>query len=144
MSQPIYILTSDIPSPAPQTSQTPPKPTGERDGTQYTGASFDAEPPQPISSPPNAAPTQPEPIAIGKKTLQRVPVDAKFLKAQMSGMIAILEEIFAEAETKQGMRLQEVELSVEINGAGEVSLLGTGASLENTGAITLTFTRSTP
>ncbi|MGA1262957.1 MAG: Pepco domain-containing protein [Prochlorothrix sp.] len=94
--------------------------------------------------PPPIPPNPPEPIAIGKKTLQRVPVDAKFLKAQMSGMIAILEEIFAEAETKQGMRLKEVELSVEINGAGEVSLLGTGASLENTGAITLTFTRSTP
>ena len=56
-------------------------------------------------------------------------------------MIATLEALFEEAEQKQGMRLSEVELSVEINGSGEVSLLGTGASLANTGAITMTFTR---
>uniref|UniRef100_UPI00333F3BDB Pepco domain-containing protein n=1 Tax=Prochlorothrix hollandica TaxID=1223 RepID=UPI00333F3BDB len=89
-------------------------------------------------------PAPPEPITLGKTTLKRVPVDAQLLKAQMSGLIATLESLFEEAETKQGMQLSEVELSVEINGSGEISLLGTGAKLENTGGITMTFKRKSP
>ncbi len=83
-----------------------------------------------------------EAVKVGKKSLKRVPVDAQLLKSQMSGMIATLEELFAEAEQKQGMQLTKVELSVTINGKGEVSILGTGASLANTGAVTMTFARN--
>ena len=39
------------------------------------------------------------------------------------------------------MQLNEVTLSVEINGEGQVSLVGTGGKLGNKGGITLKFTR---
>ena len=141
-SQTLYIITTDSPDPdgsKPDSAKpdSPPHPTGGRNSA-YTGPTFAA--PQPIT--PQPAP--PEPITVGTKTLKRVPVDAQLLKAQMSGLIATLESLFEEAETKQGMQLSEVELSVEINGSGEISLLGTGAKLENTGGITMTFKRKSP
>lgn len=103
--------------------------TGERDGSETKNPFDETEPPT---------------IQIGSQRLKRVPIDAKLLKAQMSGMIATLEALFEEAEQKQGMQLSEVQLSVEINGSGEVSILGSGASLGNTGAIAMTFTRRQP
>ena len=49
----------------------------------------------------------------------------------------------AERQTTQspGMRLDEIELSVEINGEGEVKLLGTGGKAGGKGAIKLKFKR---
>ena len=41
------------------------------------------------------------------------------------------------------MQLEEVELVVEVNGKGQVSLLGTGGELGGKGAITLKFKRKT-
>ncbi|WP_416669727.1 Pepco domain-containing protein [Egbenema bharatensis] len=40
--------------------------------------------------------------------------------------------------------LDEVELSVEMNAQGQVSILGNGGSLSNRGAIKLKFKRSHP
>ncbi len=104
--------------------------------TNPTGGRDDQESSNPFDNEPEAKPVQ-----VGNKKLKRVPVDAKLLKAQMSGMIATLETLFEEAEHKKGLSLSEVQLSVEINGKGEVSILGSGATLGNTGAITMTFTR---
>ena len=73
---------------------------------------------------------------------QRVPVDAAALKSQMNGLLKVVGGLFEEAEQQTGMQLNEVTLSVEINGQGKVSLLGTGGKLGNRGGITLKFTRS--
>ena len=72
---------------------------------------------------------------------KRVPLDAKALKAQMQGMISTVNELFDQATSQTGLQLNEVELSVEINAEGQVSLIGTGGKVSNKGGITLKFTR---
>jgi hypothetical protein len=72
---------------------------------------------------------------------QRVPLDAQALKAQMDGLLAIVGDLFGQAEAQTGLKLSEVELSVEINAEGQVSLVGNGGKLGNTGGITLKFIR---
>ncbi|MBD1806280.1 hypothetical protein H6F98_12565 [Microcoleus sp. FACHB-SPT15] len=72
---------------------------------------------------------------------KRVPIDAVALKAQMSGLLKVVGELFDQAEQQSGMKLNEVQLSVEINAEGQVSLVGTGGKVANKGGITLKFTR---
>jgi hypothetical protein len=72
---------------------------------------------------------------------KRVPIDAVALKAQMSGLLKVVGDLFDQAEQKTGMKLSEVEVSVEINAEGQVSLVGTGGKVSNKGGITLKFTR---
>ena len=72
---------------------------------------------------------------------KRVSLDAQALKVQMESMLAIMNDIFSQAETQTGLRLEEVELSVEINAEGQVSIVGNGGKLGNTGGMTLRFTR---
>ncbi|MDA0267842.1 MAG: hypothetical protein O3A14_13000 [Cyanobacteria bacterium] len=101
--------------------------TGERDGKD-TGASFGQEPPR----------------GTTLKTLakrQRVSLDAQALKAQMSSMLAIMDDVFSEANSRTGLRLDAVELSVEINAEGQISIVGNGGKLGNSGGMTLKFTR---
>jgi len=42
------------------------------------------------------------------------------------------------------MQLDEIELSVEISGEGEIKLMGTGGKAGSKGAIKLTFKRAEP
>ncbi|MGL5083150.1 MAG: Pepco domain-containing protein [Microcoleaceae cyanobacterium] len=79
---------------------------------------------------------------VGGLFKRRVPVDALALKSQMNGLLNVVGDLFDEAEQQTGMQLTEVTLSVEINGEGKVSLVGTGGTLGNKGGITLKFTRS--
>ena len=72
---------------------------------------------------------------------KRVPLDALALKAQMDGLIKVVGELFSQADVQTGMTLSEVELSVEINAEGQVSLVGNGGKLGSTGGITLKFVR---
>ena len=72
---------------------------------------------------------------------KRVPIDALALKAQMDGLLNVVGELFGQADQQTGMKLNEVELSVEINAEGQVSLVGNGGKLGNTGGITLKFIR---
>lgn len=72
---------------------------------------------------------------------QRVSLDANALKTQMEGLLAIINSLFDQATTQTGLQLNEVELSVEINAEGQVSLVGNGVKLGNTGGITLKFVR---
>ncbi len=99
--------------------------TGERSG-EDTGGSF-----------------VPRTIATEKTlaTRKRVALDAQTLKVQMENMIAIVNDLFSQADTTTGLRLDEVELSVEINAEGQISLVGNGGKLGNSGGITLKFTR---
>jgi len=78
---------------------------------------------------------------VGKVFKERKTLDATLLKQQMSGLLKVVGSLFEEAEQQTGMQLTEVELSVEISGEGEVSLVGNGAKLGNQGGITLKFTR---
>ncbi|MEM8809772.1 MAG: hypothetical protein AAGF01_27440 [Cyanobacteria bacterium P01_G01_bin.38] len=55
---------------------------------------------------------------------ERVPLDAQALKGQMQGMLAIVNDLFDQANTANaGLQLNEVELSVEINAEGQVRAL---------------------
>lgn len=74
-------------------------------------------------------------------TRKRVPLDAQALRTQMEGLMSVVGDMFQQAEATTGMKLETVELSVEINAEGQVSLVGNGGKLGNTGGITLKFTR---
>lgn len=76
----------------------------------------------------------------------RTRVSAKDLKANLTEFLAVVEEAFdrAEASRSKKMQLDELKLSVEINGQGEVSLLGTGGKIGGKGAIELKFKRKEP
>jgi hypothetical protein len=75
---------------------------------------------------------------------QRVPLDAVALKTQMNGLLQVVSEVFDQANLQTGLQLDEVELSVEINAQGQVSILGSGGSLSDKGAIKLKFKRANP
>lgn len=78
-------------------------------------------------------------VVTGQK---RVPLDAKALKAQMQGMLSVINDLFDQATVQTGLQLDEVELSVEINAEGQLSLVGNGGKLSNKGGIKLKFVRS--
>jgi hypothetical protein len=73
---------------------------------------------------------------------QRVPLDAAALKAQMNGLLQVVSDVFDQASSQSELQLDEVELSVEINAQGQVSIMGNGGSLSDKGAIKLKFKRA--
>jgi hypothetical protein len=69
-------------------------------------------------------------------------VSAQTLQQNMTEFLSVVESAFEKAEQSQvKMQLEEVELVVEVNANGQVSLLGTGGELGGKGAITLKFKR---
>ena len=73
---------------------------------------------------------------------QRTRITSADLKNNMSEFLEVVEEAFETAEKpKSQMRLEELELSIEINAEGQVSLLGNGSKAGAKGAITLKFKR---
>ncbi len=72
---------------------------------------------------------------------KRVSLDAQALRAQMESMLAIVNDLFSQADTNPGLRLDEVELSVEISAEGQLSIVGNEGKLGNSGGIKLKFTR---
>lgn len=73
---------------------------------------------------------------------KRSRISVEDLKANMGEFLDVVQEAFEKAEKPDfKMQLEEIELSVEINGEGQVSLLGTGGKIGSKGAITLTFKR---
>jgi hypothetical protein len=73
---------------------------------------------------------------------QRVPLDAVALKVQMQGLLQVVGDVFDQASRQSGLQLDEIELAVEINAEGQVSLLGNGGKLADKGAIKLKFKRA--
>ena len=57
----------------------------------------------------------------------------------MSGLFSHAEQ---QVSSKSGLKLDEIEVTVEINGEGEVKLLGTGGKVGTKGGITLRFKRT--
>ena len=78
--------------------------------------------------------------AAGAKAM---PVSFEKLKQNAGDFLDMVGELFERADRQQpvGMKLDEVELAVEINGEGQLSLMGTGGKVGGKGAITLKFKR---
>lgn len=80
-------------------------------------------------------------------TLKLQPVDPEKLKQEWNRTMNFVGQLIQQAEQQAGgefgMQLDEVTLAVEINGKGQVNLLGACSSEANgKGAITLKFKRS--
>jgi hypothetical protein len=78
---------------------------------------------------------------IGASIMRRVGVNADALKAQMAELLSGLGHVFEHSDDIAGVQLEAVELAVEINSEGQVSIIGTGVKLGGRGAIKLTFKR---
>jgi hypothetical protein len=80
----------------------------------------------------------------GTKT-DAVKVSTQKLEQEMTHFLQVVGRLFNRAEQQakvnSGMQLEEIELSVEISGEGEVKLIGSGAKASGKGAIKLTFKR---
>jgi hypothetical protein len=73
---------------------------------------------------------------------ERSQVDVSKLKGEMKGFLKAMREMLDEADPPEAkIRLDEVELSVEINGEGQVSLFGVGGKAGGKGAMTFKFKR---
>lgn len=74
-------------------------------------------------------------------------VSADKLEAKMSEFLRVVGRVFKNAEKEanlsSGFCLDEIQLSLEVNGEGEVKLIGTGGKAGAKGAITLKFKRET-
>ncbi|WP_315788855.1 Pepco domain-containing protein [Fischerella sp. JS2] len=69
-------------------------------------------------------------------------VEVDQLKQEMSGFLQAMREILEEADSPNSkIQLEEVELSVEINGEGKISLFGVGGKAGGKGAMTFKFKR---
>lgn len=67
------------------------------------------------------------------------------LETEMSKFLRMTTRIFNQAEehkSQSGLQLEEIELAVEINGSGQVKLVGTGGTAGAKGAIKLKFKRA--
>jgi hypothetical protein len=75
-----------------------------------------------------------------------VKVDAQTLEQNMAHFLQVVGRLFSRAEQQANskMQLEEIELSVEISGEGEVKLIGSGVKASGKGAIKLTFKRQEP
>ncbi|WP_448597819.1 Pepco domain-containing protein [Thermoleptolyngbya sp.] len=74
---------------------------------------------------------------------QRTPVSTDALEQNMSSFLSrmgrVLNRARQSAAEVAGMELEEIVLSVEVSGEGQVNLLGTGGRLGTSGGMTLTF-----
>jgi hypothetical protein len=108
----IYVIT-DEPS------------TGSRDGS-ITRNPYDDHPPR--------TPTAGRP---------GIPVSAEKLEQGMAEFLQTMGRVIKHAQTRAtelgSMELDEIELSVEVNGEGQLSLLGSGTKIGGSSAMTLRF-----
>ncbi|MBC1281130.1 hypothetical protein GNF10_35705, partial [Nostoc sp. UCD121] len=74
---------------------------------------------------------------------RRKSVEVGKLKQEMQGFLQAMREMLDEAdEPDSKIQLQEIELSVEINGEGQISLFGIGGGKAGgKGAMTFKFKR---
>ncbi|HEY9604237.1 MAG TPA: hypothetical protein V6C85_21660 [Allocoleopsis sp.] len=73
-------------------------------------------------------------------------VKVQKLEEEMGHLMQVVERLFnrtqQQGNRKPGMQLDEIELSVEINGEGQISILGNGGKAGGKGAIKLKFKRA--
>lgn len=88
-----------------------------------------------------------EEIVVSRKeneiVITRRKVEVTKLKQEMKGFLQAMREMLDEAEeVNSKMQLDEVQLSVEVNGEGQISLLGIGGGKAGAkGAMTFKFKR---
>ena len=129
----IRIVTSDIPGDSPQVVTA--------DGGKSLGMGgapfLDMESPSNSSQPPKV------PEATGKFRIHNVSVET--LEQEMAHLLAVVDRLLIRSEEKRDrkskMELDEIELSVEINGQGQISIIGNGVAAGGKGAIKLKFKR---
>lgn len=89
---------------------------------------------------------EPETIEFGK--LRRVPVSAEKLRQEVTNFLSVVGQVFQQAQQSAssfgGVELEEIELSVEVNGEGQLSLLGSGGKVGGKGAMKLKFKLTKP
>jgi ribosomal protein L9 len=88
-----------------------------------------------------------EEIVVSRKkdelVITRRKVEVTKLKEEMKGFLQAMREMLDEADQPDSkLQLNEVELSVEVNGEGQISLLGIGGGkVGGKGAMTFKFKR---
>lgn len=116
----IWIVTDTAPASAP-------KQPGTRDGGL----------PNPYES------YSPSDVDSGRPGV-RIPVEK--LEQGMADFLRTMGRVVKQAKQRAvdlgGMELDEIELSVEVNGEGQLSLLGSGAKVGSSGAMTLHFKKA--
>ncbi|WP_353931146.1 hypothetical protein WJM97_00595 [Okeanomitos corallinicola TIOX110] len=75
-------------------------------------------------------------------------IKAGTLAVQMSQFVGVVNNLFShvqkQVKPQSELALDEITLTVEITGEGEIKLLGTGVKAAGKGAIELKFKRSSP
>jgi hypothetical protein len=75
-----------------------------------------------------------------------IPIKAEKLEQGMAEFLRVMGNVLENAQQSAGkladMELDEIELSVEVNGEGQLSLLGSGAKAGAKGAMKLKFKAS--
>jgi hypothetical protein len=90
-----------------------------------------------------------EPVRTLVKKLQgRVSVPTEQLQRQVRKLVTVVGEVFDQAEheveqerPERRLQLEEIELTVEVNGEGQLGILGSGGKAGGKGGIKLKFTR---
>ncbi len=129
----IRIVTSDIPGESPQVVTA--------DGGKSLGMGgapfLDMEPPSNSSQQPKV------PDATGEFRIHNVSVET--LEQEMAHLLAVVDRLLIRSEEKRDrkskMELDEIELSVEINAQGQISIIGNGAAAGGKESIKLKFKR---
>ncbi|MBD1833301.1 MULTISPECIES: Pepco domain-containing protein [Cyanophyceae] len=84
-----------------------------------------------------------EPGFTGTSRTKQTPVPVAILEQNMTHLLQQVERMFNYAKQSAtelaSMELHEVELAVEINAEGQVSLLGSGSKIGGKGTMTLKF-----
>lgn len=132
----IRIVTGDIPPESPQLVTA----DGGRTALGMGGAPFlDVDVPPKSPAPPKV------PDPKGEFRIHNVSVET--LEQEMAHLLEVVDRLLIHSEDrrdrKSKMELDEIELSVEINGQGQISIIGNGAVAGGKGAIKLKFKRST-
>lgn len=126
----IWVMTDEAPTLAPEAAR-----DGSREQTYA---------PNPYS------PTLPTRTSKGGAVARagRIPVPAAKLEQGLKQFLSVMERALRQGLESTGdgagMELEEVELAVEVNGEGEVSLMGSGVKTGGKGAMTLKFKKKTP
>ena len=112
---------------------------GERDGRRDMGGGWGSEPRRSRVD-----------ALVQAARYERVAVDTGKLKSQMQGLVATVNDLFDTAQANpavqsaHGLQLEEITLSVQVNGKGELSIFGAGGEIGGSGGITLKFVRPKP
>ncbi|NEO54562.1 MAG: hypothetical protein F6K54_16610 [Okeania sp. SIO3B5] len=82
------------------------------------------------------------PAESPESSRKRFQVKAEDLKREMSEFLEVIEYVFDQTDRESSnVNLKEIELSVEINGEGQVTLFGIGGKAGSKGAIKLKLVR---